>query len=788
MSDKILGAPLKCREDAGLLRGSASFVADIELPEMLHMVLLGSDHGHAVIKKVDVGTAAAMPGVVRIVTAADLENAMMPLPCIWVPGGVESHFPPHPYGVPGSRTVLAGDKVRHVGDPVAAVVAETVAQAEAAAQKIVIEYESLPVVVRADDALRAGAPQLHDAVPGNLNAYWTCGDKDRTDEVIASAEAVVSLDIYNQRTINSPIEPRGSIGRYDPDTDEYTLWASTQSPHNHRFLLSALVLGIPFTKLRVIAPHIGGSFGTKGYLYPDMPLVLHLAKELGRPVKWVDTRRGLMVSTVQGRDHRQHVTLAGTRDGHMTALRCTSYANLGAYPSTIGPGVATALMGRSITGMYDFDAAFCEVYAAFTNTVPLGAQRGSGRAEATFLLERLVDRYADEIGMDRAEVRRRNLVPATKFPYDNGLGWTYDSGDYAAVLTRALEMAGYTDISARKAEARLRGKRLGVGVGCFVAVCGVGPSTRMSQEGMLGGTWESANIRVHPTGDVTLTIGSASTGQSHETVFAQVVAEELGIPPETVQVLHSDTDKSPYGQGTYGSRSYSVGGPAALMATRKVKAKVMKAAAALFGVPEDAVTYEDGKVYATGNPESSKTLQEMALLLWYDWNLPRNIEATLDETTYFDPPDFNYPYGAHVAVVEIDEETGAVDVVQYVAVNDVGNIGNPLIVRGQVEGSILHGIGQALMEEAKFDDEGRLLTADFRTYLMPHATDIPFFDLDYTVTPTPHNELGAKGAGEIATVPAAAAITNAVCDALSVAHIDMPLTSEKIWRASLGSE
>ena len=786
MADRPLGAALRCREDPAQLRGDTKFVADLTLPGTLHMVLVGSDQAHAVIRGVDVTEAAAMPGVVRVVTAADLASALMPLPCIWIPGGVESHFPPHPYGVPGARTVLSGDRVRHLGDPVAAVVAETVAQAEAAAGRVRVDYDPLPVVIRADEAIRDGAPQLHDAVPSNLNARWTCGDKDRTDAAIAEAEVVVSLDIVNQRTINSPMEPRAAIGSYYPGTEEYTLWATTQSPHNHRFLLAALVLGIPFNKLRVIAPNVGGSFGTKGYLYPDMPLVLYLARQLGRPVKWTDTRRGLMLSTVQGRDHRQHVTLAGTRDGKVTALRCTSYANLGAYPSTIGPGVATALMGRSITGMYAFDSAFCEVYAAFTNTVPLGAQRGSGRAEATFLLERLMDRYAAAIKMDPARVRQLNLVPPSAFPYDNGLGWTYDSGNYEPALRRALEMAGHDRLAELRAEARQRGKRLGMGIGCFVAICGVGPSTRMSQEGMLGGTWESANVRVHPTGEVALTIGSASTGQSHETVFAQIVADELGIDPASVQVLHSDTSKAPYGQGTYGSRSFSVGGPAAQAAARKVREKIIKAASVMLETSPTELTYADGKVFVTSNPEQVKTFQEMAMALWYGWHLPRDIEATLDETTYFDPPDFNYPFGAHVATIEVDEETGAIEVTGYVAVNDAGNIGNPLIVRGQVEGSILHGISQALMEEARYDQQGCLVTRDFRTYPIPHAADVPFFGLDYTVTPTPHNALGAKGAGEIATVPAAAAIANALCDALDLEHLDMPYTPEKVWQAMNG--
>lgn len=769
------GASMKDREVPAMLRGATKFTSDLVLPGMLHLEFVRSEHGHARIDGIDVARAAKMPGVVSVVTSADL-GELMPMPCIWIPGGVESHFPPHPYGVPGAGPVLAEGVVRFIGEPVVAVVAETLEQARAAARKVRVAYTPLPAVTEPLQALAEGAPQLHDAVPGNLNARWTCGDADATDAAIASAEVVVELDLYNQRTINNAMEPRAAIGVYDSVKDEYTLYATTQSPHNHRFLLSALVLGIPFNKLRVIAPPIGGSFGTKGYLYPDMPLVLHLARKLGRPVRWADTREGMMRSTVQGRDHRQHVTIAGTRDGRITALRCTSHANIGAYPSTIGPGVATALMGRSLTGPYAIPNAFCEVYAVFTNTVPLGAQRGSGRAEATTITERAMDLFAKEISVDPADLRLRNMVDT--FPYDNGLGWTYDSGDYRAVLNRALDLVGYRKIEVARREARERGKLLGIGLGSFVAICGVGPSTRMQAEGMLGGTWESANIRVHPNGEVAATIGSASTGQSHTTTFAQIVAEELGISPDAVTVFQSDTQKAPYGQGTYGSRSYSVGGPALAIAARQVIAKMRTAAAYFMGV--ESVSYENGVFSAPGQ---EKSFQDMAMALWYGWSLPPGMEPTVDVTSFFDPPDFNYPYGTHAAVVEIDRDTGQVEVVKYVAVNDVGPIGNPLVVAGQFEGSIVHGIGQALMEEARYSPDGQLLSADLTTYAMPRAGDVPHLELEQTVTPTPHNILGVKGAGEIATVPVTAAVANAVCDALGVRHLDMPYTAEKIWNA-----
>lgn len=783
---KTLGARLKRKEDPEMLRGAAKFTADLTLPGMLHMAILRSEHGHARIKSIDTSAALKMPGVVRVMTAADLENKMMPLPCVWIPGGVESHFPSHPFGVPGAGNVLATDRVRYIGDPVAVVVAETRYQAHDALSAIKVDYHPLPVVVDAEEALKEGAPQLHDEVANNLNAYIPYGNKEAAERAIAEAEVKVSLSIVNQRTINSPIEPRSAIGEYDAATGEFTLRASTQSPHDHRLLLALMILGVPFNKVRVIAPQIGGSFGTKGYIYADMPLVLFLARELGRPIKWVDTRSGLMRSTVQGRDQKMYATLAGTRDGKITALRCTSYANLGAYPSTIGPGVATAMVGRNVTSVYDIPNPFCEIYAVFTNIASLGAQRGSGRAEATFLIERLIDRFAQEIGMDPAVVRRKNLVKATQMPFDNRMGWMYDSGDYPTSLEKALTMAGYADTSARRQSARQRGKRYGIGMAPFVAVSGVGPSSRMAKEGMLGGTWESANIKVHPTGEVSVIIGSKPHGQSHETTFAQIVGEVLGIDISQIEILHSDTKRAPFGQGSYGSRSFSVGGAATFKAAQEIKAKVIKMAAHMFKVPESEVVYEGGKAYPNGSPDKKQTLQEIALALWYGWDMPPGMEPSLEVTTFLDPPGFNFPYGAQVAEVEIDEQTGQVEVTHVFSVHDAGTIGNAQVLDGQVHGGIAHGLGQALFEQAMYTSEGQLLTSNLSEYPLPRATQLPNFDIASMVTPTPHTAFGAKGAGELGTIGVAAAVANAVCDALAdlgIRHLDMPFTPEKVWRA-----
>lgn len=782
---RVLGKPIKRREDAELLHGDGKFTADLTLPGMVHMALLRSEHAHARILSIDTRAAQRMPGVLRVITAADIENKIMPLPCIWIPGGAESHFPSHPMGVPGGSRVLAQDVVRYIGDPVAAVIAETREQAHDALAAIRVTYQPLPVVTRAEDALKPGAPQLHDEVPGNLNAHTQYGDRAAAERAIANAEVVIEQRMEIPRTINSPIEPRAALGHFDSGSGEYTLYASSQSPHNHRLLLALMILGVPMNKVRIVAPNIGGSFGTKGYIYPDMPLVLWLSKELGRPVKWVDSRDGLMRSTVQGRDQVVYATLAGTRDGRITGLRATSYANLGAYPSTIGPGVATAMVGRSITGAYDIKNAFCEVFAAFTNTVSLGAQRGSGRAEATFVMERLVDQFAREIGMDPLDVRRKNIIKPAQFPFDNGLGWKYDSGNYPVVLEKAAALAGYDDIAARKAEAATRGKRLGVGIASFVAISGVGPSPRMSKEGMLGGTWESALVRVHPTGEVTLIIGSKPHGQSHETTFAQVVAEELGIDPNQIEVLHSDTKRAPFGQGSYGSRSFSVGGEASLRAAQAVRAKAVKMAAHMFKTDESNIVFAGGKLYPQDAPEKAQTLQEVALALWYGWDLPAGMEPTLEATVFFDPPDFNYPYGTHIAFVEVDEQTGETSVVRYIAVNDVGTPGNAAVLDGQVHGGIVHGIGQALYEQALYGEDGQLHSRTLADYALPRAEQLPLIETTRLETPTPHTQLGAKGAGEVGTVGAAAAVANAVVDALAdlgVRHIDMPLTPEKVWK------
>jgi carbon-monoxide dehydrogenase large subunit len=786
MAESLIGASVKRREDPELLTGQAKFTADLDLPGTAHVAILHSPQAHAKIVRIDATRAAAMPGVVRIFTGADLAGKMMPLPCVWKPAEVESHFPPHPYGVPGAQTALATDRVRYVGEWIAAVVAETRQQAVAAVAAIDVTFEPLPVVVSAREALAPGAPQLHDSVPGNLCAKVAYGDKEATDRAIAAAEVVVRQQISIPRQIHHPVETRATLARYDAATGEYTLWSNTQIPHGNRFLIANLVMGLPYNKLRVIVPNIGGAYGSKGYLYQDAPLLLFLARAVGRPVKWVDTRATLPYTTVHARGQEQEATLAGTRDGKITALSVTNYVNLGAYPTINGPGAPSVLTGRSVTGAYAIPHPYYEVYLTFANSVMLGPARGAGRMEAMFLIERMVDLFAREIGMDPAEVRRRNMVRDEQFPFENGLGWTYDTGKYLQSLERALQLAGYGDIAARKQEARARGKRLGAGIGSYVTISGVGPSPRMSREGLIGSTWGVCQLRVHQTGDVTVVPGSQPHGQGQLTTFSQIAAQELGVDMERIEVLHSDTHGVPYAQGSYGSRSLAVEGAAVYLAAQAIKDKACTVGAHLLGVPRGEVEYVGGKVQVKGSPDKAKTLQEIGSACWFAWSLPPGVEPGLEVTTYWDPADFSFPFGTHVAIVEIDEQTGQPEVVQYVGVDDVGTAVNPKIVEGQMHGNIAFGLGPALAEGVFYQPDGRLAGADFREYGFVRPSGMPAFQLERTETPTPLNPFGAKGAGDVSQPAVAPAVVNAICDALSdlgVRHLDLPVTPEKIWRA-----
>ncbi len=780
MSTKLVGQAIKRREDPRLITGQGTFLDDIKLPGMTHACVLRSPYAHAKIKSIDTSKAKAHPGVVAVFTGEDMLD-LNPLPCAWQAGRVKNNV--------NTPRVLAVGEVHFAGDPVALVIAEDRYIARDACDLIEVEYEPLPVVVDAKKATEPGAPQLHENAPNNIVMEWEAGDKAKADAAVAAAEVVVREQIINQRLLPTPMETRGAIARYEPATDEFTLWTTSQAPHVLRLLLTAFVFGIPETKLRVISPDIGGGFGQKIFCYNDAAFTMWAARKIGRPVKFVEDRSENYKYSTHGRDHITDVELAGNRDGTITGLRVTTYANLGAYLSTVAPGIPTTLYGRIITGVYRIPAAYVKVYGVYTNTAMVDAYRGAGRPEASYLIERMVDRFAAEIGMDPAEVRRKNFIPPDAFPYDNGLGLLpYDSGNYEAALNKALEIVGYADFRKEQAEARKQGRYLGLGISSYVEICGIAPSKwiGLPGEGWGAGLWESANVRVHLTGKVVVTTGSLPHGQGVETTFAQIVADELGVPYDDIVIEHSDTLGTPFGYGTYGSRSLAVGGTAVYRSVAKIKEKAKKIAAHMLEANPDDMVYENGRVYVKGSPDRAKTLGEIALQASVAYDLPEGMEPFLDETSYYDPPNCTFPFGTHIAIVEVDPDTGIVDLKRYVAVDDCGNVINPMIVDGQIHGGIAQGIAQALYERAVYDENGQLVTGTLMDYAVPAAHMLPPYETARTVTPSPVNPMGVKGAGEAGTIASAQAVMNAVIDALSpfgVKHMQMPATPENVWKA-----
>lgn len=776
---RLFGTAIRRREDPRLITGSATYTDDIRLPGMAHAAFLRSPHAHARIRRIDVSKAAALPGVVAVFTGADLEGQVGTIPTAWLIPASDLKTPPHP--------ALARDRVRYVGDAVAMVVAEDPYTARDALDLIEVEYEPLPAVVDQEKAMQPGAPQLHDGVPGNVAFHWTAGDRDKTARAIADAQSapdgvVVRQRLRNHRLIPNAMETRGAVAQFNPATGELTMWLTSQNPHIHRVILSG-ILGIPEHKLRIVAPEVGGGFGSKIPVYPEDALVGFAARKLGRPVKWSEERRENYLATIHGRDHVQDVVLAGRRDGTITAIQVKAVANLGAYLSTAAPGIPTILFGLMLQGAYRIPHVFVEVYGVMTNTTPVDAYRGAGRPEATYILERMVDIFAREIGMDPAEVRRRNFIPPEAFPYTTPTGLVYDSGNYRQALDRALELVGYQQIRARQAQERQRGRYIGVGLCSYVEICGLGPSQVAGAVGFQGGLWESALVRVHPTGKVTVYTGSSPHGQGEETTFAQIVADELGVPIDDVEVVHGDTGAIAMGWGTYGSRTTPVGGSAVALAARRVVDKARRVAAHLLEAAEQDVVFENGRFYVKGAPHRSKTFQDVTLQAYLAWNLPKDVEPSLEASAFYDPANFVYPFGTHVCVVEVDPETGQVKLLQYVAVDDCGRVINPMIVEGQVHGGVVQGIGQALWEYAHYDEGGQLLTGSMLDYALPRAPYLPPIVTDRTETPAPHNPLGVKGVGETGTIAATPAVVNAVCDALVVPHIDMPLTPQRVHAA-----
>ncbi|MEP6941507.1 MAG: xanthine dehydrogenase family protein molybdopterin-binding subunit [Betaproteobacteria bacterium] len=774
-----IGQPVRRREDYRFLTGCGQFTDDVSPTNHVHAWFLRSPHAHARIRKIDVATAKAAPGVLAVYTGEDLAG-VNGLPCGWLITGTDGQpmkEPPH--------WVLAKGKVCYVGDALAMVVAESGEQAKDAAELIAVDYEVLPAVVDPVAALKSGAPQIHEGAPGNKCYTWALGDKAAVDAAFAKAAHVTKLDIVNNRLIPNAIEPRAAVATFSRADDGYTLYVTSQNPHVERLLMTAFVLGLPETKVRVIAPDVGGGFGSKIYLYPEETAMVWASKHVNRPIKWTAERSESFLSDAHGRDHVTHAELALDKDGKFLAMRVHTTAAMGAYLSTFASCVPTILYATLLAGQYTTPAIYCEVTAVFTNTAPVDAYRGAGRPEATYVVERLVHAAGVEMGIAQDEIRRRNFIRT--FPYQTPVALLYDTGGYDACLDEAMNIADVKGFPARKADAAKRGKLRGIGYSSYIEACGIAPSNIAGALGARAGLYEVGEVRVNPTGGVTVFTGSHSHGQGHETTFAQVVASRLGIPIDTVEIVHGDTGRVPFGMGTYGSRSLSVGGTAIVKAIDKVVAKGKKIAAHLLEAAEADIEFKDGKFGVAGT-DRSKTFAEIALTAYVPHNYPLDkVEPGLNETAFYDPTNFTFPAGTHICEVEIDPDTGVVDIVNFSACDDFGNIINPMIVEGQVHGGLAQGIGQALMECCVYDKEsGQLLTGSYMDYAMPRASHFPPFKVATKVTPCTHNPLGAKGCGEAGAIGAPPALMNAVHDALAavgVTYLDMPATPHRVWQA-----
>src|ERR1700738_3555067 len=778
-----IGTPVRRREDYRFLIGRGTYTDDINRPGQLYAYILRSPHARAGITEIDTATAQAAPGVVAVYTGEDMAaDGVGGLPCGWQvhsKDGSPMAEPPHP--------VLAIDSVRHVGDPVAVVIADTLAQARGAGGLVSVDYVEERAVVDPVEALKPGAPQVRDEAPGNLCYDWHLGDLAAVDAAIGKAARVVKLDLTNNRLVPNAMEPRAAIGEYNRATREYTLYTTSQNPHVIRLLMGAFVLHLPEARLRVVAPDVGGGFGSKIYHHAEEAIVTWAAAKVKRPVRWTAERSESFMSDAHGRDHVTHVELALDGQAKFLALKVSTIANMGGYLSTFAPCIPPYLYGTLLAGTYTTPAIYVETKAVFTHTVPVDAYRGAGRPEATFLLERIVDLAADELGMDPAELRRRNFIAKDAYPYQTPVALQYDSGDYFATLDLALKASDVQGFEARRREAAARGKLRGLGIATYIEACGIAPSAVVGSLGARAGLFESAAVRVHAAGSVTVLTGSHSHGQGHETTFSQLVADSLGIPMESVEIVHGDTGKIPYGMGTYGSRSLAVGGSAIVKAMDKVVAKGRKIAAHLLEAAETDIEFKDGKFTVAGT-DRSKAFGEVALSAYVPHNYPLDkVEPGLDETAFYDPTNFTFPAGTHICEVEVDPETGVVRIVDFSACDDFGNIINPMIVEGQVHGGLEQGIGQALLECCVYDKEsGQLLTGSYMDYAIPRSDDLPSFKVATKVTPCTHNPLGAKGCGEAGAIGAPAALMNAVHDALAasgVKYLDMPATPHRVWQA-----
>ncbi|SAL76747.1 aldehyde oxidase [Caballeronia choica] len=778
----MIGAAVKRKEDYRFLTGAGQYTDDVVLPQQSHGVFLRSPHAHAKIRSIDIAAAKQSPGVIAIFTGADLaaEN-IGGLPCGWLihsTDGKPMNEPPHP--------VIAHEKVRHVGDQVALVVAESIKEAKDALELIDVDYDVLPAVVDTASASDPGKPLVHDGVADNICYNWGHGDKAKTEAAFAQAAHVTTLDIVNQRLIPNAIEPRAVNASYSKHDESYTVYVANQNPHVERLLMAAFVLSLPESKLRIIAPDVGGGFGSKIFLYAEDVALTWASKKVGRPIKWAAERSEAFLTDAHGRDHVTKAELALDRDGKFLAMRVHTTANMGAYLSTFASSVPTILYATLLAGQYATPAIYAEVKAVFTNTVPVDAYRGAGRPEATFVVERLVETAAREMNIDPVEIRRRNFI--REFPYATPVGLTYDTGDYEACLSRALEIADVKGFPARRDEAKKQGKLRGLGYSCYIEACGLAPSNIAGALGARAGLFEAGEVRVHPTGSVTVFTGSHSHGQGHETTFAQVVADRLGVSIDNVEIIHGDTGRIPFGMGTYGSRSIAVGGSALMKALDKIEAKAKKIAAHLLEASAEDIEFKDG-IFRVAGTDRTKTFVDVSLAAYVPHNFPlETLEPGLNENAFYDPTNFTYPSGAYICEVEVDQDTGETRIQKFTAVDDFGNVINPMIVEGQVHGGLGQGIGQAMLERCVYDnDSGQLLSGSFMDYAMPHAIDLPNFTVETAKgTPCTHNPLGVKGCGEAGAIGSPPAVINAIIDALAplgVKDLQMPATPHRVWSA-----
>lgn len=779
-----IGKAIKRVEDKRFLTGKGRYTDDIVLPNMTHAYILRSPYAHAKILSIDASVALEAEGVIAVYTGKDFAD-VNGVPCGWqvnFKNGETMKEPPHP--------IITADKARHMGDSVAVVIAESREQARDAADLVEIDYEELPAVANAKEATKDGAPLVHEDAPNNLSFDWELGNpKEEVDAAMAKAKHVTTLEFTNQRLIPNAIEPRAAIGHYNSAGDKYTLYTTSQNPHLTRLLLCAFVLGIPEHRMRVVAPDVGGGFGSKIFHYTEEALVTWCSKQLGRPVKWTAERSESFMTDAHGRDHITKAEMGFDDDGKIVALRAKTYANLGAYLSTFAPCVPTWLHGTLLQGLYTTPKINVDVSGVFTHTTAVDAYRGAGRPEATYLLERLLDTAALEMGVDPAELRFKNFIPpfdGVKEPgYQTQVALQYDSGNYRGVLTRALEMVDYKKFREDQAKAREEGKLMGIGFSTYIEACGIAPSAVVGALGARAGLYEVGQVRVQPTGKVSVYTGSHSHGQGHETTFAQVVADKLGIALDDVEIVHGDSEAVAFGMGTYGSRSLAVGGTAIVKSINKILKKGAKIAAHKLEAAEEDLNYAEGKWTVKGS-DKSISFGDVALTAYVPHDYPEGLEPGMDFSSFYDPANFTYPFGAHIAVVEVDKDTGKVDLKRFIAVDDVGNVINPMIVDGQIHGGVAQGVGQALFEGAIYDEDGQLINGSYMDYVMPRADDLPSFEVDRQVTPCPHNPLGVKGAGEAGTIGSTPAVVNAVMDALSpfgIKNLEMPLTSERVWQA-----